>query len=446
VTPVTPPPVVAPPAVPGGLQLNGPPQNLDVPASPGFTLAVTQPGEYQIDVMGEPRDAQLNIYQGDELVVSDSDSGEGTDARVIRFLQPGAYSVRVSEYIGRQMSARVQAQLLTPLPPAGTITPGQTVPVQVPEGPDNRAASRELTLTIAAPGMYQIDATSDADHDAQLQIIQNNAIIAEDSDSGGNRNARVRRGLAPGQYTVRVFDYVHRATQIEVAVALDPAGPPDVPPPPAPGVPPAVPGDLVINGPPQPLEVPAAPGFDLVLAQPGEIQLDAMGQPMDPQLYLSMGDQPVTSDSDSGDATDARIIRFMQPGTYAVRVMEYRSRPMTARLQAQLLPPLTPVGTIAPGQSLPVQVPEGPDDRGASREITLNIAVAASYQIDATSDADHDAQLKIIQNNAVVAEDSDSGGNRNARITQVLQPGTYTVRVYDYVHRAATITVSVAQQ
>ena len=109
----------AAPAVPtapaGGLQINGPPQALAVPPPPGFVLNATEAGEYQIDATGQPMDAQLYIYQGNEAVADDSDSGDSTNARIIRFLQPGAYSVRVYEYRARPMSAQVQAQLLTPM-------------------------------------------------------------------------------------------------------------------------------------------------------------------------------------------------------------------------------------------------------------------------------------------------------------------------------------------
>jgi hypothetical protein len=188
-----------------------------------------------------------------------------------------------------------------------------------------------------------------------------------------------------------------------------------------------------------------APNLTLTLAEAGEYQIDAMGRPMDAQLYVYQADTLVESNSDSGEGTDARIIRFMQPGSYSVRVMEYRARPMNAQVQAQLLTPMTPVGVITPGQSLAVQTPQGDHLRAASREVTLNIAQQGTYQIDATADGDFDAQLMLIQNNTLIASDSDSGEGRNARMTRSLAPGSYTLRVHDWRRRASTINVSATQ-
>lgn len=454
-TPATPavPAVPAAPAVPvapagpAPLVLGGPAQPLNVPLPPHFALTIPAAGEYQIDAMGSPMDAQLYIYRGDQRVARDSDGGDRTNARVIKFLQPGLYSVRAYEYRGRPMAGQIQAQLLTPLTPVGAITPGQNVVVQVPSGTHPRQASAEVTLTVTVPGMHQIDITSDAEHDSQVRLIHNNMLLEENSDGGDGRNARIRRQLAAGTYTIRVYDWRRRATSLTVTVAHDPtvgATTPPTPPmlPPGTPIPGAIP--LALGVPAAPFQVPASPSFNLTLPAAGEYQIDAMGRPMDAQLYVYQADQRVATDSDSGDSTDARIIKFIPAGTYSVRVMEYRARPMNARVQAQLLPPMTPVGAIAPGQNLPVPVPQGTHPRAASREVTLTIAAPGNYQLDAIGADDFDPQMILIQNNAIVEQNSDGGDGRNARITRQLVPGTYTIRVYDWRRRAGTINVTVA--
>ncbi|MFO0712762.1 MAG: hypothetical protein U0353_23115 [Sandaracinus sp.] len=203
---------------------------------------------------------------------------------------------------------------------------------------------------------------------------------------------------------------------------------------------------LTVGAPPTPTTAPEQPTLTLTLPAPAEVQIDAMGAPMDAQLLLlDDHDSLVEQDADSGDGVDARIVRFLAAGTHRVRVVEWRGRAMSARVQAQVLPPLTPVAQLAPGAPPTVlNTPQGDSARNASAEATLTIAAAGNYRLDATSTGD--AELTIIQNGAIVAQDSDSGDGTNALITRQLAPGTYTLRVRDYGNRASAITVTIAPQ
>jgi hypothetical protein len=202
---------------------------------------------------------------------------------------------------------------------------------------------------------------------------------------------------------------------------------------------------LTIGAPPTTVTAPAAPSLTLTLPAAAEVQLDAMGAPMDAQLLLMQGDSLITQDSDSGEGVDARIVTFLAPGTYQARVMEWRGRAMSARVQAQILPPMTPAARLAPGAPPTViQTPQGDSPRAASAEATLTVAAPGNYRLDATSSGD--AELMIIQNAAIVAQDSDTGEGTNAQITRQLAPGVYTLRVRDYGNRASAITVTVVAQ
>lgn len=217
-------PTVAPtvaPAAPTTLTLGAPATTLQVPALPGFTLAVAAAGEYQIDAMGAPLDAQLYLFRDGQVVVTDGDSGDGVDARIVRFLDAGTYEIRVGEWQVRQMSARVQVQQLPPLTSVASIAPGAPpMVVNAPQGDSPRNASAEITLTIATAGTYRIDVTDpSAQFDPELQLIQNGALVAQDSDSGGNRAAQLIRPLTPGEYRLRVRDWVNRAAPVTVTVA-----------------------------------------------------------------------------------------------------------------------------------------------------------------------------------------------------------------------------------
>lgn len=200
---------------------------------------------------------------------------------------------------------------------------------------------------------------------------------------------------------------------------------------------------LTVGAPPTAITAPALPTLALTLTAPSEVQIDAMGAPMDAQLLLLQNDSVVTQDADSGAGVDAQIVTFLAPGTYQVRVGEWRGRAMSARLQAQVLPPMTPAAQIAPGAPPAViNTPAGESPRTASAEATLTIAAAGNYRLDAVSSGD--AELMIIQNGAMVVQDSDSGDGTNAQITRQLAPGSYTLRVRDYGNRASAITVTVA--
>jgi hypothetical protein len=221
VAPVVPAPAAAPAVSPPGMLVPGAPATtLEVPASPTFQFTTTAPAEYQIDATGTP-DIQLLVLQGGNVVAEDSDSGDGTNARVVAFLAPGTYEARVYEWRGRAMTGAVQVTQLEPLAPAGTIAPnGQPQVVSTPAGEYRRAASAELTLTVARAGNYRIDATtaSGAGRDAELTLHRDGVVVAEDSDSGDGNNAQITRQLEPGQYRVRVRDWVNRAAAISVSV------------------------------------------------------------------------------------------------------------------------------------------------------------------------------------------------------------------------------------
>lgn len=201
---------------PQALQLGQPPASVQVPIPPSFNLQVAENGEYQIDVSGSPMDPEVFIYQGDQLVEQNDDGGDGLNARVVRFLAPGTYSVRVVEHRARPFTAQVSAQRLQPLEPAGAITPGQPLVVTFPDFPllnrprNDRDAAKAVTFNVAAAGQYTCTAAADNGRDAKMALIQNGQVLEEDDDSGEGNNASITRQLQPGNYIIRVWDWIRR--------------------------------------------------------------------------------------------------------------------------------------------------------------------------------------------------------------------------------------------
>ncbi|HBQ17209.1 MAG TPA: hypothetical protein DEF51_40805, partial [Myxococcales bacterium] len=173
-------------AAPGNLQLGQPPASLQVPIPPSMNFVVAENGEYQIDVTaGMGADPKLYVYQGETLVDQDDDGGDGLNARMIRFLEPGTYSVRVTDIRARPFTAQVAAQRLQALTPVGAITLGTPSVVTIPDFPimerprNDRDASRALTLNVAAAGQYTCTASADNNKDPKMALIQNGQLLEE---------------------------------------------------------------------------------------------------------------------------------------------------------------------------------------------------------------------------------------------------------------------------
>lgn len=211
---------VAPPAPGGGLTVGGPPLGVEVPALPGGSLTVAAPGEFQIDATSTTNDAQLWLVQNGSVITQDSDSGEGTNARIVAFLAPGTYDIQVGEWQSRDLDAQLSVTQLGPMTAVATIAPGAPpATVQTPAGTSPREGSVEITLTIAAAGTYRIDAVCPGGAlDPEMQLIQNGGLLQADSDSGEGTSAQIVRALEPGSYTIRVRDWINRAGAIDVSV------------------------------------------------------------------------------------------------------------------------------------------------------------------------------------------------------------------------------------
>jgi hypothetical protein len=205
---------------------------------------------------------------------------------------------------------------------------------------------------------------------------------------------------------------------------------------------------LTVGAPPTTVAVPAMATAPFTIAAAGEYQIDAIAAGLDAQLMVVQGDAVVFEDSDSGDGVDARVVAFLAPGSYGARVWEYRGRAMGVRLRVQRLAPLASAATITPGAPPAiVNVAAGASPRESSVEVTLTIATAGTYRIDAVSPgAAIDPELMIIQNGAQLATDSDSGEGTSAQIVRAHTPGTYTLRVRDWVSRAGAISITVVPQ
>lgn len=198
-----------------------------VVADPSMTLTIATPQEVIIDAIASDstRDAQLRLMHDGSYVADDSDSGEGTNARLAHFLAPGTYQVVVWDYQYRAMTATVQAVPATPFVPVATIAPGAPpTTITTPEGDWSRAASVEVAVTVAAPGNYTLTATpSDATCSPEITVIHDMAVEGYTiSGTGSGTPATANRAFVAGNYTLRIRNWWGHTCAMTVTVAPAP--------------------------------------------------------------------------------------------------------------------------------------------------------------------------------------------------------------------------------
>lgn len=194
-----------------------------VVADPSMTLTIATPQEVIIDAMStNGTDAQLRLMHDGSYVADDSDSGEGTNARLAQFLAPGTYQVIVYEYQYRAMTANVQVTAAPAFTPVATIAPGAPpTSVSTPEGDWSRAASVEVALNVAAPGNYTITAAPGDDRcSPEITVIHDMAVEGYTiSGSGSGTPATAERALTTGAYTLRIRNWWGHTCNMTVTVA-----------------------------------------------------------------------------------------------------------------------------------------------------------------------------------------------------------------------------------
>jgi hypothetical protein len=218
--PACPEPVAAAPTGPVAAALGADPSKLAIPVPPGFTFEIATLGEYEISVKAEGKDPKVRLYKGDQAVAEDDDGGgEDRSCLLFAWLEPGTYTAFVNELGNTAADAMIRVAQAAPLPSAGTVKPGEPLEVQVPAATNERSACAEMTLEIAEAGNYRLDAVGGEGIDAQLILIKDSHVVATDSDSGGDNNARIEQAFEAGTYVVRVHDWRNNVGTITVSVA-----------------------------------------------------------------------------------------------------------------------------------------------------------------------------------------------------------------------------------
>lgn len=147
--------------------------------------------------MRSPDFDSLLMLRGAGVEHYDDDGGEGLDARLVRVLEPGDYTLEAGAATGGAglFTLAVSAAEVPEGTGGGTLAPGQQQEALLLPG-----ATDVYAFTVLEEGEYVIDMASD-DFDSWLELFDaGGGSIASDDDSGGALNARIRTHLAAGDY------------------------------------------------------------------------------------------------------------------------------------------------------------------------------------------------------------------------------------------------------
>ena len=195
-----------------------------------YSFEVAEAGRIRVDLISPERDSYLYLLdQGGNRIAEDDDGiGTGTDARIERRLEPGAYMVEATALGGR---ARGPADFTLAVShidecgptPLGTLTTDSPLTASgswTLELCDSRLLaghpSQPYSFQLPQGGRVRIDLTSPTG-DPILVVAPAAALeslseghISHDDDSGGGLNSRVEQYLPPDEYIIEATTYRER--------------------------------------------------------------------------------------------------------------------------------------------------------------------------------------------------------------------------------------------
>lgn len=167
--------------------------------------------------------------------------------------------------------------------------------------------------------------------------------------------------------------------------------------------------------------------YSLHVDSPTDVSLALRSHAFDTLLRV-VGEGANLSDDDGGNGTDSLLQAVLMPGDYRVEVdsyggslgeyaLELTTQPFDGTFQNE--------GELTIGESLRGQLGGFEDNR-----YTFEVSEVSEVEL-ALESRNFDPMLRLYGNGVDISDD-DSGGDRNALITTVLQPGRYTLEAQSY--------------
>lgn len=392
---------------PQGNQLKNHQPYLIGPVHPGFRrifrLQLQQPQLLVLETRGF-LDTVCELYDSNQQRLAyNDDDGRDYNCRIHRYLQPGQYHfhVRVS---GRRSGIFWVQSKAKPLP---WVSLGKEIPFTF----THRKQRMIYLLRVHERGLFSVRTESVLDTKCQI-LSQEWKMIAEDDDSGTNRNCFLARFLSPGIYPLQIWLYRQDAGKIKLLtdrlslhnIAL---------------------GERQNNI----LSVPHWTQFyKLQINQPGIYVLRTYGfADTKCTLHNEQNKTLATNDDRGGGDKNCQIVETLKAGVYFFQVSLHKGS-QTPSLQG--VPYQTSFDVHrSPLVDLPLQrdisTEMSPD---TIRRFRFRIKQAGQFRIETKGMLDPQCTLyneSLVQ----LAKDDDSGIGRNCRIVRYLKPGAYEIHV-----------------
>ncbi|MEQ6890206.1 hypothetical protein ABE957_16155 [Halomonas sp. CS7] len=168
--------------------------------------------------------------------------------------------------------------------------------------------------------------------------------------------------------------------------------------------------------------------YTLRIEEPTNVMLALRSSAFDTVLRVA-GEGSDLVDDDGGNATDSRLQTVLMPGEYRVEVSGYGEEHGEYALELSLDAlddELRNGGTLTPGQSL------GGHLSGLGTSNTYRFEVDEVGEVELALESGSFDPVLRLYGNGIDLRDDDGGGDRNSRITTMLQPGEYRLDVESY--------------
>lgn len=274
-------------------------------------------------------------------------------------------------------------------------------------------AGNQYQLSVAEAAIYRISLSSDS-LDTVL-LLEGEGLKLENDDAEDGTNSRLDAYLKPGQYTLtaKALDENPNSTYL---IAVEQRPTPQ-------GVELTNGGRLEAGKTITGIGGNPPVGYSLRIEEPTLVALTLRSNDMDAQLNLTGNGVELSDDDGAGEGTNSRISAILERGNYRVDAGSINSQSGLFTLEYNTQAVSTGnFNRLQPGQYANSSLRNNNGAQGV-----LHISRAGTYQIDAYSN-DFDTLLKI-QGSDVNAEDDDSGGSLNSRLTLDLEPGDYQLTV-----------------
>jgi hypothetical protein len=187
-------------------------------------------------------------------------------------------------------------------------------------------------LTIARAGEYQIEALG-APMNAVLRLFTGESVVMQ-AGGGETADPRIVTFLEPGRYEIQVGEWRSRALDAQLTVTrIEPMTPVATL---SPGDPPVI---VTCPSGASPREASVEVALTIATSATYRIEARSADGSRDAELALLLDGGLIQADSDSGEETDARIVRELAPGSYTLRLRDWRNREAALAVTVAIEPP-----------------------------------------------------------------------------------------------------------